>query len=287
MQRFWAIISNMILDGKKIASRIYEELSSQITPLTDIPTLWAVLVWSSAESLRYISQKRKFAQKIGMGFKLFQFEETISEEQLKAEVIVLNNNPDISGYIVQLPLPDHIDPLGIIRNMDPKKDVDGFHPENIGKIMIGDETGFAPCTPAGVMKIFEYYDIPLSGKNIVVLGQSNIVGKPMAQMCITAGGSVSSCNHLTPDISLYTKNADIVISATWCIGLITPEIVRSSGIIIDVGFSLRDGKIFWDAQYDSLLAQGNSVTPVPGWVGPMTVAMLLSNTLQAHLASHD
>jgi methylenetetrahydrofolate dehydrogenase (NADP+)/methenyltetrahydrofolate cyclohydrolase len=149
-----------------------------------------------------------------MGFKLFQFEETISEEQLKAEVIVLNNNPDISGYIVQLPLPDHIDPLRIIRNMDPKKDVDGFHPENIGKIMIGDETGFAPCTPAGVMKIFEYYDIPLSGKNIVVLGQSNIVGKPMAQMCITAGGSVSSCNHLTPDISLYTKNADIVISAT-------------------------------------------------------------------------
>ena len=149
-----------------------------------------------------------------MGFKLFQFEETISEEQLKAEVIVLNNNPDISGYIVQLPIPDHIDPLRIIRNMDPKKDVDGFHPENIGKIMIGDETGFAPCTPAGVMKIFEYYDIPLSGKNIVVLGQSNIVGKPMAQMCITAGGSVSSCNHLTPDISLYTKNADIVISAT-------------------------------------------------------------------------
>ena len=149
-----------------------------------------------------------------MGFKLFQFEETISEEQLKAEVIVLNNNPDISGYIVQLPLPDHIDPLRIIRNMDPKKDVDGFHPENVGKIMIGDETGFAPCTPAGVIKIFEYYDLPLSGENIVVLGQSNIVGKPMAQMCITAGGSVSSCNHLTPDISLYTKNADIVISAT-------------------------------------------------------------------------
>jgi methylenetetrahydrofolate dehydrogenase (NADP+)/methenyltetrahydrofolate cyclohydrolase len=277
----------MILDGKKIASEIYEWLWSQIAPLIKKPILWAILVWDSPESLRYISQKRKFAQKIGMGFELFQFKNDISEEKLKSEVISLNNNMDISGYIIQLPLPEHIDSLKIIRNIDPKKDVDGFHPENVGKIMIWDKTGFTPCTPDGVMKIFEYYNIALSGKNIVVLGQSNIVGKPMAQMCINSGATVTSCNHLTPDITLYTQQADIIISATGHVGLITPSIVKSDTVIIDVWFSVIDGKIFWDAKYDELLAAGNSITPVPGWVGPMTVAMLLSNTLQAYKLTHD
>lgn len=277
----------MILDGKKIASEIYADLESQILKLSTKPCLGAVLVWDSQESLRYIAQKRKFAQKIGMWFQLFQFDWDISEDALKSEIISLNNNPEISGYIIQLPLPEHIDPLRIIRNIDPNKDVDGFHPENAGKIMIGDPTGFAPCTPAGVMKIFEHYNIALSGKNIVVLGQSNIVGKPMAQMCISSGATVTSCNHLTPDISLSTKKADIIISATGQTGLVTPEIVKNDAIIIDVWFSVLDGKIFWDAKYDELLASWNSITPVPGWVWPMTVAMLLSNTYTAHTKHHE
>lgn len=277
----------MILDGKKIASDIYEWLWSQINSLIKKPVLWAILVWNSPESLRYISQKRKFAQKIGMGFELFQFSDDILEEALKSEVSSLNNNPNISGYIIQLPLPPGIDSLRIIRNIDPKKDVDGFHPENIGKIMIWDETGFAPCTPEWVMKIFEHYNISLSGKNIVVLGQSNIVGKPMAQMCINSGATVTSCNNITPDISLYTRSADIIISATGHVDLITPDIVKPDAVIIDVWFSVVDGKIFWDAKYDELLAAWNSITPVPGWVGPMTVAILLSNTLKAHKLSHD
>ena len=277
----------MILDGKKIASEIYEDLRSQIIWLTKQPVLWAILVWDSPESLRYIHQKQKFAQKIGMGFELFQFEQDISEQQLKMEVISLNNNENISGYIIQLPLPDHINSIKIIRNIDPRKDVDGFHPENLGKIMIGDTTGFAPCTPAWVMSILQSYDIDLTGKNIVTIGQSNIVGKPMAQMCINAWATVTSCNHLTPDISLYTKQADIIISATWCIWLITPDIVRHDAVIIDVWFSVVDSKIYWDAQYEELFAQWNTITPVPGWVGPMTVAMLLSNTLLAHRSLHD
>lgn len=277
----------MILDWKKIASEIYNELCSQIQTLKTKPVLGAVLVWDSESSLRYIKQKRKFAEKIGMWFELFQFENTISEDELKHEIISLNNNSNISGYIVQLPLPEHIDPLRIIRNIDPKKDVDGFHPENIGKIMIGDTTGFSPCTPAWIIKIFRYYNISLSGKQVVVLWQSNIVGKPITQMCINAGATVSSCNHMTPDISLYTKKADIIISATGVVWLITPEIVKADSIIIDVWFTVLDGMIFWDAQYDELLTQGHVITPVPGGVGPMTVAMLLSNTLQAHISKHD
>jgi methylenetetrahydrofolate dehydrogenase (NADP+)/methenyltetrahydrofolate cyclohydrolase len=287
MQRFWAIISCMILNWKKIAREMYEQLSSQIKLLKNKPVLWAVLVWNSPESLRYIGQKRKFAEKIGMEFRLLQFEITITEEELKSKVIELNNNADISGYIIQIPLPSHIDPLRIIRNIDPKKDVDGFHPENQWKIMIWDNTGFSPCTPAWVMKMFEYYDISLPGKNIVILWQSNIVGKPMAQMCISEGATVTSCNHMTPDISIYTAQADIIISATGQVWLITPEIVNPKAVIIDIWFSVVDGKIFWDAKYPELLTQWNTITPVPGWVGPMTVAQLLSNTLQAHLLSHE
>ena len=242
MQRFWAIISCMILNWKKIAREMYEQLSSQIKLLKNKPVLWAVLVWNSPESLRYIGQKRKFAEKIGMEFRLLQFEITITEEELKSKVIELNSNADISGYIIQLPLPSHIDPLRIIRNIDPKKDVDGFHPENQWKIMIWDNTGFSPCTPAWVMKMFEYYDISLPGKNIVILWQSNIVGKPMAQMCISEGATVTSCNHMTPDISIYTAQADIIISATGQVWLITPEIVNPKAVIIDIWFSVVDGK---------------------------------------------
>ncbi len=272
----------MILDGKKIASEIYRELSSKIKALPKTPTLGAVLVWDSAESLRYIGQKRKFCEQVGIVFKLYQFPKEITENKLKSEIISLNNDWNISGYIVQLPLPEHIDSFKIIRNIDPKKDVDGFHPENQGKIMIGDSTGLSPCTPAWVMKIFSYYNIDLRWKKVVILGQSNIVGKPMALMCINAGATVSSCNHSTPDISLFTREADIIISATGQARLIHAKIVKKDTIIIDVGFSIINGKISGDANTQELLDQWNSVSPVPGGVWPMTVAMLLANTLQAH-----
>ena len=278
----------MILDGKQIAHEMYESLWSQISSLVKKPTLWAVLVWdSNSPSLRYIKQKKRETKKIGMWFSLTHLPKDISEDELIQEIQKLNTNKDISGYIVQLPLPSDIDPLHVIRNIDPQKDVDGFHPENQGKVMIGDPSGFSPCTPAGVMQIFSYYDIWLKWKNIVVLGQSNIVGKPMAQMCINSGATVVSCNHLTPDISVYTRQADIIISATGQIGLITPDIVKEDAVIIDVWFSIRDGEIFGDTEYEPLLSAWHDITPVPGWVGPMTVAMLLSNTLRAHKQAHE
>jgi len=281
-------ISTVILDGKKIASETYEKLRAQIEWLQEKPVLWAVLVWeNNSPSMRYIRQKRRECRKIGMWFELYQFPEDISEEALQSEIISLNNNTKISGYIVQLPLPNHIDALKIIRNIDPLKDVDGFHPENQGKIVLWDGTGFTPCTPAGIMKIFEYYNINLLGKNIKILGQSNIVGKPMAQLCINAWATVTSCNSKTKNLAEHTKHADIIISATGRAHLLTADMVSPGATIIDVWFSVIDDIVYWDADYKNILSTGNAITPVPGWVWPMTVAMLLSNPLQAHIMHHD
>jgi methylenetetrahydrofolate dehydrogenase (NADP+)/methenyltetrahydrofolate cyclohydrolase len=272
----------MILDGRTIAQEIYADISARISQLWDKPKLGAILLGNSSESLRYIGQKRKFAQKIWMDFELSHFPENIGEEELLSHIQQLNQDKSISGYIVQLPLPDHIDSQKIIRAIDPKKDVDGFHPENQGKVLIWDASGFLPCTPAGVMKIFEHYNISLAGKRICILGQSNIAGKPMAQLCINAGATVTSCNSLTPDISVYTQHSDIIISATGVPHLITPEKLWKKTILIDIGFSVKNGEIFGDIDTLWALSAGHDVTPVPGWVGPMTVAMLLSNTLTAH-----
>lgn len=277
----------MILDGKIIASKIYEELKIQVSNSPKKPTLWAVLVWDNEVSLRYIKQKRKFAEKIWMGFELFRYPEDISEDELVRELHILNENSEVSGYIVQLPLPSHINSIRVIENISPKKDVDWFHPENQGKVVIWDNTGFIPCTPAGIMKIFEYYNINLLWKNIKILGQSNIVGKPMAQLCINAWATVTSCNSKTKHLSTHTKHADIVICATGQAKLLKVDMIHSSCIVIDVWFSVIDGKIYGDADYENILARWNPITPVPGWVGPMTVAMLLTNTYRAYTMNHE
>lgn len=273
----------MILDGKKITENIYNQLIEKIQSCEKAPCLWVILVWNEdSPSMRYIRQKRREAKKVGIDFRLSHLPQDISQQELIETIQAYNQDRSISWYIVQLPLPNHIDTLGVIRNIDPKKDVDGFHPENQWKVMIWDTTGFTPCTPAGVMEMLSYYDIDLPGKQVTILGQSNIVGKPMSQLCINAWATVSSCNSRTPDISLYTKNADIIISATWIAHLITTDIVRKNAVIIDVWFSIQNGEIYGDCEYKNLLSQWNSITPVPGWVWPMTVAMLLTNTYKAH-----
>jgi len=217
-----------------------------------------------------------------MEFKLFHFGEDISQDELIAELENINNNQDVSAYIVQLPLPGHIDSNTIIESIDPLKDADGFHPVNQGKVMIWDKSGFAPCTPDGIMKLIEYYKIDLSGKKVCILGRSNIVWKPLTMLMINAGATVSVCNSRTPDISRYTRDADIVVCATGQAGLLTWDMLDNKAIIIDVGFSVIDGVIHGDADTQSLLEAWHMVTPVPWGVWPMTVAMLLSNTLRAH-----
>ena len=245
------------------------------------PSLWVILVWDNPESLRYIGQKRKWAETLGISFELFLLDKQTSENAVLEQINQLNNNSDIDGFMVQTPLPKHIDTQKILNAIDPKKDVDGFHPENQWKIMIGDHSGLVPCTPAGVMYIFKSENISLAGKIVTIIGRSNIVWKPLVNLCINAGATVIACNSHTQNLSEHTKKSDIIILATGVPGLLSIEMVSDQAVIIDVWFSVIDGKIYGDACYQELLNNGNTITPVPGWVGPLTVAMLMKNTLQS------
>ncbi|MCH2188576.1 bifunctional 5,10-methylenetetrahydrofolate dehydrogenase/5,10-methenyltetrahydrofolate cyclohydrolase [Candidatus Gracilibacteria bacterium] len=269
------------INGIQIAGNIYAHIQNEIQSLHIQPSLVAVLVGNNPASLRYIEQKKKWAETVGIQFTLKHFEIDISQKELEAEIHKINTHPDIHGCIVQLPLPNHIDSLSIISTLSPKKDVDGFHPENQGKTVIGDDSGMIPCTPAGIMHIFADQNISLSGKKVAILGRSNIVGKPLTNLLINAGATVVSCNSQTPDITLYTKDADIIVLATGNPGLLRADMISKEAIIIDVGFSVINGKICGDADFENISKNGNLITPVPGGVGPLTVAFLMKNTLEA------
>ncbi|MDD4151033.1 MAG: bifunctional 5,10-methylenetetrahydrofolate dehydrogenase/5,10-methenyltetrahydrofolate cyclohydrolase [Candidatus Gracilibacteria bacterium] len=271
----------MIIDGKKIALEMYNEMKTEISGMQKKPGLGAILVGNNPSSEKYVEQKRKWAEFIGMDFYLYRFREDISEKELVNEVEKLNLDEKISGFIVQLPLPNHISDKKIINSIKREKDVDGFHPINQGKILIGDNSGFSPCTPEGIMKIFSYYEIDLVGKIITVIGKSNIVGKPIRLMLINAGATVISCNSKTPDLSQFTSISDIVISATGNPNLIKSDMVKEDSILIDVGFTFLDGKIYGDMDFENLKDKSSMITPVPGGVGALTVANLLANTLKA------
>jgi len=272
----------MILSWTKVAKNIYSELKQEIEKSNYSPTLGAILVWDNSGSLRYIKQKKKWAEKVWITFKLFQFEKNISEMELLKNIEKLNADKNMNGYIVQLPLPNHINTKNIINSISPKKDVDGFHPENQGKILIWDTSGFVPCTPAGIIELLKSENIEIIWKQIVILWKSNIVWKPITMLLINAGATVISCNSKTPDISKYTKTADIIISATGIPWIISLKNIWKNTIIIDVGFWIVDNKIVGDAIYEPIEKNGNLITPVPGWVGPMTVAILMKNTLKAY-----
>lgn len=275
-------LQKMILDGKKVAEHIYNELKQEISWMLNKPKLWAILVGNNPSSLRYIKQKQKWAEYVGIDFELFHFDENISETKLSEIVNHLNTDKKIHWYIVQLPLPKGIDEKKIINSILPEKDVDGFHPINQWKIVIGDDSGIAPCTPAGMIKLLNYYKIDIVGKNIVVIGRSNIVGKPIANLLINIGATVTICNSKTKNIEFYTKNADIIITAMWVPKFLTIEKINPQCIVVDVWFTVIDEKIHGDADFKNILQQGNAITPVPGWVGALTVAMLMTNTLKAY-----
>ncbi|PID86416.1 bifunctional methylenetetrahydrofolate dehydrogenase/methenyltetrahydrofolate cyclohydrolase [Candidatus Gracilibacteria bacterium] len=274
----------MFIDGKKIALDIYSDLKKEISLLDKKPTLGVILVGNNSSSLRYISQKEKWAKDIGMNFYIKHLDNLVTQESLLELVDGFNKNDDISGFIIQLPLPGHINPLTVIDKIDPLKDIDGFTSTNIGKIIIGDKSGLCPCTPAGIMDIFENLKIDLKGKNVTVLGKSNIVGKPITFLLINAGATVTSCNSNTKNITDYIKNSDIVISAVGKPGLVKLGDLKKGALVIDVGFSIVDGKIFGDVDISDIGLYESSIklTPVPGGVGPLTVANLMKNTLKAY-----
>lgn len=284
-----------IIDGKATAAAIRAEIASSVAQIVDAggraPHLAAILVGHDGGSESYVASKVKACEECGFGSTLLRFEGSISQEQLLEHIRDLNNNPDIDGFIVQLPLPRHIDTHAVIEAMDPHKDVDGFHPANVGRLSIG-LPGFVSATPAGIIELLQRYQIPTSGKHCVILGRSNIVGKPLAMLMMQKSypgdATVTICHSRTADIASITRTADILVAAMGVPASVTADMVKEGATVIDVGTTrvpdatrARGWKLCGDVDFAAVAPKCNYITPVPGGVGPMTIAMLMRNTLLA------
>lgn len=272
----------MLIDWKKIANSIYENLKKEVSNLKEKPSMAVILVGENSASLRYVEQKRKWAEFVWINFNLIKFNEKVSEKELILKIRELNEDDKINWFIVQLPLPNHIDEKKVINNINPKKDIDWFSPKNQGKVSIWDDSWFVPCTPAGIMEIFKYENIDLEGKVATIVWRSNIVGKPITSLLINAWATVISCNSKTKNLKKYTTMSDIIIMATGKPSLLKVDMVKVWATVIDVWFTVVDWKIFWDADTKLIDLAGNNITPVPGWVWLLTVAMLVKNTIKAY-----
>lgn len=284
-----------IIDGKATAAAIRAEIASSVAQIVDAggraPHLAAILVGHDGGSESYVASKVKACEECGFDSTLLRFEGSISQEQLLEHIRDLNNNPDIDGFIVQLPLPRHIDTHAVIEAIDPRKDVDGFHPANVGRLSIG-LPGFVSATPAGIIELLQRYQIPTSGKHCVILGRSNIVGKPLAMLMMQKSypgdATVTVCHSRTADIASITRTADILVAAMGVPASVTADMVKEGATVIDVGTTrvpdatrVRGWKLCGDVDFAAVAPKCSYITPVPGGVGPMTIAMLMRNTLLA------
>lgn len=286
-----------ILDGKLLSKQIKDELKFQVDNLIKsgkkAPHLAAIIVGNDGASLTYVSSKVKSCKKIGYNSSLIKLDEKISEQKLINEINKLNQNSDVDGFIVQLPLPKHINEEKILNQINPSKDVDGFHPSNFGKMALGLET-FTPATPYGIMEIFSRYKISLEGKIVVVLGRSNIVGKPISILMSNKGNpgnaTVILTHSKTNNLVSLTKQADVIVSALGIPNFLKSEMIKKNCIVIDVGITRvknplkpKGYEIVGDVDFDNVIKKSSYITPVPGGVGPMTIAMLLKNTMHAYI----
>ncbi len=278
-------MSARIIDGKAIAATIREEQKKRILRLQQQhgvrPGLAVILVGSDPASQVYVRNKVTACKDVGIHSELIEMPATATQDQLLSRIDALNTDPAIHGILVQLPLPPQIDVHAVLERIDFHKDVDGFHLYNVGGLITGN-TVFPPCTPYGVQKILEYEKIPVEGRNVVVVGASNIVGKPMALMLMQQEATVCICHKKTRDLGMFTMLADILVVAAGVPGLIVPQMVRTGAVVIDVGINrLPDGRIVGDVDFEGVRQIASAITPVPGGVGPMTIAMLLYNTVQS------
>jgi methylenetetrahydrofolate dehydrogenase (NADP+) / methenyltetrahydrofolate cyclohydrolase len=272
-----------IIDGKQVAASIRLECKERVTALRErtgvIPGLAVILVGDNPASAVYVGSKIKACAEAGMRSFRKQYPATIDEDTLISTIEDLNRDPSVHGILVQLPLPAHIDMRRVLKTIDASKDVDGFHLYNVGGLVVGD-TVFPPCTPYGVVKLLEHEHIEVEGRNVVVVGASNIVGKPMALMLMQREATVSVCHVKTRDLAQYTILADILVVAAGKPNLILPQMVKSGAVVIDVGINrLPDGRLVGDVDFEGVRQKASYITPVPGGVGPMTVTMLLFNTI--------
>ena len=274
------------IDGKAFSQVILEKIKEEHNQLKEKygkqAGLAVVIVGNNPASQVYVRNKMKACENVGFYSENIELDENISEEELLQEIDKLNKNDRINGILVQLPLPSHINELKIIDSISPEKDVDGFHVANIGKMVIGDETGFISCTPYGIMQLLEEYKIEIAGKDAVIIGRSNIVGKPMALMLIQKGATVQVCNSRTKDLRKKLNDADIIIVAAGVPKLLKKEDVKEGAVVIDVGINRVDGKICGDVDYEEVAERVSYITPVPGGVGPMTIASLIKNTFKSY-----
>jgi len=273
-----------LIDGKALSDDIKENLKDEVKKLKAkgiTPGLAVLLVGDDPASHTYVKMKESSCEKTGIYSIVHKMPSDISQEKIVETIKMMNENPNIDGILVQLPLPKHIDTDLILQTIDPKKDVDGFHPFNVGKLSLGLE-GFVPCTPLGVMKMLKKYDINPKGMDVCVVGASNIVGKPMMSLLLNEFATVDICHIFTKDLASHTKRADMVIVGVGKPNLITEDMVKDGAVVIDIGINrLESGKLVGDVDFENVSKKCSYITPVPGGVGPMTIAMLLSNTVKA------
>lgn len=273
-----------LIDGKATSQKIKDEIKNEVIKLKQkgiTPTLAVILVGDDPASQTYVASKQKACLACQMGSVMHKLSANTTEQELISLIDVLNADDSIDGILVQLPLPKHINTNEILRKIDPKKDVDGFCAQNMGALVSG-LNGFVPCTPLGIMELLKQYNINPQGLNALVIGRSNIVGKPMAALLLNAGATVTIAHSKTKNLIDLSKNADLIIAAIGKANFIKPEMVKEGAIIIDVGINrLENGKLVGDCDFENLKDKCDFITPVPGGVGPMTIAMLLSNTLKS------
>lgn len=280
-------MSFQIIDGKAVAAEIYEELRPRVSRLITSgcqPGLAVVLVGNNPASQVYVRNKEKACEKLGIRSFRYHLSETTEIAKLVELIDSLNANPEVHGILVQLPLPPHVEEREVLYRIAPEKDVDGFHPYNLGRLMIGDPL-FLPCTPWGVQELLVRYGIEVEGKHVVIVGRSNIVGKPLAMMLVQkakgANATVTVCHTRTVGLSEHTKRADILVVACGSPGAVTGDMVKEGVVVIDVGINRVGEKLVGDVDFESVAPKASYITPVPGGVGPMTVAMLMANTVKA------
>lgn len=270
-----------IIDGKLISFKIKEQLKQEISSLDEKLTLAVVQVGNDEASNVYIRAKEKAATEVGINFKHLQFANNVSETELINNIKELNNDLSITGLIVQLPLPKHLNEQSVLETINPKKDVDGLTGTNMGKL-ITSTTGIIPCTPLGIMTLLEHYNVSLEGKHVVIVGRSNLVSKPLIFLCLKKNATVTVCHSKTLDLKSYTKQADVLIAAVGHKHLINKSMIKKDTVIIDVGINKVDGKLYGDVDFEDVYDKVSLITPVPKGVGPMTVVMLLNNVVKCY-----
>ncbi len=275
---------NKIINGKEVANIFKRKLKEEINNFLCMPKLAVIQIGSLDASNIYIKHKQKACKEVGISFELITYDNNIDEIVIKNKIEELNGNPSINGILIQLPLPSHLDSKKIINYIDPKKDVDGLTSINMAHLFnnVDNDEAIAPCTPIGIMKLLEYYNIELEGEHVVMIGRSNLVGKPLLSLFLNKNATITICHSKTKELACFTKQADILVVATGCKHLINKNMIKENAILIDVGINNVEGKLYGDIDYNDVYDKCLLITPVPGGVGPMTIAMLLHNVVECY-----